>query len=112
MTEGLPKCVPHGLAIAHQRLGALGWTSTVLKHALLAALVNARTTLHTSANAMVGNPIAVEGSGRILSMLAVQQHAMHANAVRKEETFLEMKTVRPGSQQGIVAAVSMGPGCG
>ena len=41
-SEGLPKCVPHGLAIAHQRLGALGWTSTVLKHALLAALVNAR----------------------------------------------------------------------
>ena len=40
--EGLPKCVLLGLAIAHQRLGALGWVSTVLRHALLAALVNVR----------------------------------------------------------------------
>ena len=38
----LPKCVPLGLAIAHLRLGALGWTSTVQRHALPAALVNAR----------------------------------------------------------------------
>ena len=42
LLKGLPKCVPLGLAIAHRRLGALGWVSTVLRHALLAALVNVR----------------------------------------------------------------------
>ena len=65
-------------------ISAMVGNSTVVKpdgndikkfHFRNVTMIFIRTTLHTSANAMVGNPIAVEGSGRILSMLAVQQHA-------------------------------------
>jgi len=112
MTEGLPKCARLGLTSVPLRLGALGWMSTVRRHALLALLANARTILHTSANAMVGSLTAAAADGKILSMLVVQQPAMHVSAARKEQTFLETKTVLLGSQPGTVAAASMELGCG
>jgi hypothetical protein len=45
-------------------------------------------------------------------MHAVQLLATHANAAMKEETLLETKTALLGNQPGIVATVSMEPGCG